>query len=433
MKVLYTISILFSVLLFQYSFAQGPYSGSGNWMELDGVNDYASSPDNSTLDIGLGDGEDFTIECFFYVPDLLGENLEGLVLKEYAYWLYINMNTATPDRILFYIYQSASNVIYADVELTVGWHHIAACYINNTGATNDDMNIFLDGSRIATYGPGTFSYNPGINNGTLSFYAGMYWTGVVNTFHGRIDEMRISDILRYSGLTYTVPSTDFTDDANTRALWHYSEANGSTSFDDASINTNTQTGLNGTQTLPVELSSFSAVVNDKHVILEWQTETEINNYGFDIERKFSEVWEKIGFVQGNGTSNVTKEYSYIDKNPKGGNKFQYRLKQIDNDGHFKYSEIIEVNLIPTEFALYQNYPNPFNPNTKIKYQLPKECKVLIKVYDLLGAEVQEVLNENKEPGIYEIEFKAENLPSGIYLYRVQAGSFVDTKKMILMK
>ncbi len=185
--------------------------------------------------------------------------------------------------------------------------------------------------------------------------------------------------------------------------------------------------------LPVELTTFAAKVKDNFVNLYWETETEVNNYGFEIERKTEGNWQKIGFVEGNGNSNSPNEYSYVDKNPIGGIKFQYRLKQIDSDGQFEYSDIVAVNLILTEFALNQNYPNPFNPNTKIKYQLPTECKVLIKIYDLLGAEVQELLNENKEPGIYEIEFNAENLPSGIYVYRISADNYLNTKKMILLK
>ena len=252
MKILYNFSILFSFLLFQFSFAQGPYPESGNWLELDGTNDYTIAPDHNSLDIGIGDAENFTIECFFYVPDLLDENLEGIILKETAYWLYINMNTATPDRILFFINGGSPTYIYTDVNLIVGWHHVAACYINNASNSNDDMNLFLDGSRMAIYNSGTFYHYPGIMNSSSSFYTGMYWSGVVNTFRGRIDEMRVSDVLRYSGSTYTVPSSNFINDVNTRGLWHYNEVVGSTSFDDASSNNNIQTAQNGAQTLPVE-------------------------------------------------------------------------------------------------------------------------------------------------------------------------------------
>ena len=117
----------------------------------------------------------------------------------------------------------------------------------------------------------------------------------------------------------------------------------------------------------------------------------------------------------------------------GGSKFKYRLKQIDTDGKYEYSDEIEVEIVPTEFALYQNYPNPFNPTTKIRYQLPKESKVVIKIYDILGAEVITLLNEKKEPGVYEVDFNAQHLSSGTYIYRMTAGDFAETKKMVLMK
>jgi len=185
--------------------------------------------------------------------------------------------------------------------------------------------------------------------------------------------------------------------------------------------------------LPVELTSFTAALNKNEVNLKWQTATETNNYGFEIERKTESSWQKIGFVEGNGTSNSTKEYSFADNKLVGGTKFQYRLKQIDSDGKYEYSKVIEVENIPTEYALYQNYPNPFNPTTKMRYQLPVGSKVVIKIYNILGSEVMELVNEQKESGVYEIEFNAETLSSGTYIYRIVTGNFVQTKKMILLK
>jgi photosystem II stability/assembly factor-like uncharacterized protein len=185
--------------------------------------------------------------------------------------------------------------------------------------------------------------------------------------------------------------------------------------------------------LPVELSSFTAVNKNNQIILKWRTETESNNYGFEIERKISDEWEKLSFIQGSGNSSSPKEYLFTDKSLIGGNKFQYRLKQIDFSGNFNYSKIIEADVVPDEFTLYQNYPNPFNPTTKIRYQIPHQSKVVIKIYNLLGSEVMELLNDQKEAGSYEVEFNGENLSSGTYIYQIIADNFNKTMKMVLLK
>jgi hypothetical protein len=203
-----------------------------------------------------------------------------------------------------------------------------------------------------------------------------------------------------------------------------------------------------TNPLPVELSSFTASSNQNGVNLKWQTATEVNNYGFDVERKvhtsteFSPiksglsvtVWEKVGFVAGNGNSNSPKEYSFIDKNPSGGSKFQYRLKQIDNDGAFEYSDVVNVNVgTPEEYYLSHNYPNPFNPATTIDYMISNDEKVNLKVYDILGTEVATLVDEYKQAGSYSVTFNADNLSSGIYIYRLIAGEYISVNRMSLIK
>ncbi|HEY7750764.1 MAG TPA: T9SS type A sorting domain-containing protein, partial [Ignavibacteriaceae bacterium] len=185
---------------------------------------------------------------------------------------------------------------------------------------------------------------------------------------------------------------------------------------------------------PVELSSFTAkLVNDK-VKLEWITETEVNNYGFDVERKVNQdEWQRIGFVEGHGNSNSQKIYNFIDDRLIGGSKFNYRLKQIDTDGQFEYSDVIEIENIPMNFALFQNYPNPFNPSTKISFSIPIQERVTIRVFDVLGRQVEELMNDVKSPGYYSIIFNAADLPSATYFYEIRAGSFFETKKMLLIR
>lgn len=192
------------------------------------------------------------------------------------------------------------------------------------------------------------------------------------------------------------------------------------------------------EVIPVELVSFNADVSNNFVKLNWLTITEKNNYGFEIERSKnstdkSDNWEKIGFVKGKGTTTEIQSYEFNDEYLPAG-KYSYRLKQIDFDGTTSYSNIIEVDIdLPNAFSLEQNYPNPFNPSTKINYQIPELSFVSLKVYDVLGNEIETLVNEEKPVGRYEIIFDATRLPSGIYFYILQAGNFIETKKMVLMK
>jgi tartrate-resistant acid phosphatase type 5 len=187
--------------------------------------------------------------------------------------------------------------------------------------------------------------------------------------------------------------------------------------------------------LPVELTSFTAMlVQPSSVQLKWSTATEVNNYGFDIERATgNNAFNKIGFVAGSGNSNSPKNYSFTDQ-PAGGSIFSYRLKQIDNDGAYKYSNTITVSIEGEDkVQLMQNYPNPFNPSTEIKYTIPKSGFVTIKVYNLLGREVATLVNEEKAAGNYSVTFNGANLSSGVYFYTMQEGDFLQTKKLVLLK
>ena len=187
--------------------------------------------------------------------------------------------------------------------------------------------------------------------------------------------------------------------------------------------------------VPVELTSFTAeTIKTKKVLLNWQTATEVNNYGFDVERKSnSNDWEKLGFVEGHGNSNSPKHYSFEDNNIVGGSDFTYRLKQIDFDGSYEYSDELECEVLPLQNKLFQNYPNPFNPTTKIKFSLVEPEKVSIKIYNTLGEIVHTAASRTYDVGFHELEFDGTNLVSGIYFYEIQINDYYDTKKMILIK
>jgi len=188
--------------------------------------------------------------------------------------------------------------------------------------------------------------------------------------------------------------------------------------------------------LPVEMNLFTSSINKNNIRLNWQTGSEFNNLGFDIERsdnKNSE-FKKIGFVTGFGNSNLSKNYSFEDKNLVKG-KYKYRLRQIDFNGNYRYYTLGQELIIgiPDGFSISQNYPNPFNPKTKIDYRIAKDSKVIIKLYDITGKEVNTLVNEYKPADYYSLEFDGSNLASGIYFYRIIAGDYLKQLKMIIVK
>ena len=191
--------------------------------------------------------------------------------------------------------------------------------------------------------------------------------------------------------------------------------------------------------MPVELDLFTAAVNVRTIQLKWETETEVNFNKFEIDRAListkdaSVIWTSVGSVQASGTSTSPKKYSFTEKDLQSG-KYQYKLKMIDNDGTFKYSKVIEAEVaVPKNYELSQNFPNPFNPNTVISYSLPLASNLRLIVFNSLGQKVKVIENGFKNAGNYSVNFIASDLPSGVYFYRIQAGSFVETKKMMLLK
>jgi hypothetical protein len=190
--------------------------------------------------------------------------------------------------------------------------------------------------------------------------------------------------------------------------------------------------------VPVELVSFTGSVAGNGIELIWRTATETNNMGFDIEKKHNGNWQQLGFVPGFGTTTETHTYSFTDLGVNSGTNI-YRLKQIDFDGSTEYSNEIEVDMnLPAQYSLEQNYPNPFNPSTTINFTLPVDAKVTIKVFNALGEQVCTLTDNNFSAGSHSIEFNAENLVSGLYVYSIDAAgtdntNFRSVKKMMLLK
>jgi hypothetical protein len=191
--------------------------------------------------------------------------------------------------------------------------------------------------------------------------------------------------------------------------------------------------------VPVELTTFTTESLSGEVIIKWQTSTETNNRGFEVQKsqkskvKSQTDWLTVSFVEGNGTTTEVNEYIYRDKIEKPGS-YYYRLKQIDFDGTTTYSPEIEVDITrPTEFTLMQNYPNPFNPATTIRFTIPVKTDLVIAVYNSLGEKVSDLFKGEMEVGYHQVKFDASNLSSGVYFYRFESKQFVDVKKMVLTK
>lgn len=194
-----------------------------------------------------------------------------------------------------------------------------------------------------------------------------------------------------------------------------------------------------TYVIPVELASFSvsSLRQEQGAMLTWQTTSETNNYGFEIERAFNSAqngWETIGFVEGEGTSHSLHSYSFVDNTISQPGRYLYRLKQIDTDGSYEYSSVqVWVAKAPSTFALLPNFPNPFNPQTTITYQVKEKSQVTITVYDLLGQRVATLVDAEKQAGSYTVTFNAAEMSAGMYFYKMKAGEFEQIRKMTLVK
>lgn len=200
--------------------------------------------------------------------------------------------------------------------------------------------------------------------------------------------------------------------------------------------------------IPVELVSFAAEQYNNNILLKWSTASEINNKGFEIERtsssgfsivnltSLSQYWETIGFVEGSGSTTETRYYTFSDYNLPSG-KYHYRLKQIDFDGSFSYSRVVESEIFPGDFEVQQNYPNPFNASTLIEFYVPEQSNVTVQVYNTLGEKIQETNYGLSNPGFNKLNLNFLSLPSGTYFYRLIAAgqnqNYSAIKKMVMTK
>ena len=431
-KVYFPFFVLF--LFFSVSLAQNEQ------LLYDGVDDFCNLPGGQELFSNL---DVFTVEAWINSPDI----------SDAPIWI----GSGPGGNILFGIDQ-AGIVVFATAIFSGGlfvatppgtfpadgmWHHVA-CVRMGPGAGQG--KIYIDGVDQTDPAFNT----PGVVvplTGDLTF-----GVGLSNFFlNGAIDDLRIWNVERSQTQINNNKDIELTgSESGLIGYWQFNEGSGQTIFD-SQTNGTTHDGTLGADgtiasddptriqdsglPLPVELTSFTAYVNaEGNVLLNWTTATEINNQMFEVERRRAESqYITIGYVDGYGTTTEPQEYSYID-NTVGTGIYYYRLKQIDFGGQYEYSDEIEVEVNgPLTFALEQNYPNPFNPSTLIKYSVPENGSVKLSVYNLVGEEVSVLVNQEVDAGFYEATFNAADFPSGIYFYKLQSDSFVETKKMVLMK
>lgn len=388
-------------------------------------------------------------------------NMQNVTVEFWMYWI----NNTHPDNVSFILSRNLNEMeihtagsgwnqnlrfiptagVYLDTDKNLyqpnQWYHVAFVYNSSAGYAK----CYINGEDKALVKSGPNPLTTSITNTFSAIRLGRRKDNWY-PFHGKLDEFRLWNKARSQAEIMADMNRELNGDEEGLVAYFKMNENGSLTATDYTSNGNNAT-LQGPPfwvvnelALPVELISFSAQAENSVVSLNWQTATEVNNYGFEVERKYADgQWEKIGFVEGYRNSNTAHSYSFQDKVTATG-KYLYRLKQIDADGSFIYSAEQEVSTAqPSEFSLRQNYPNPFNPSTKISYSLPADCRVKIDIYNTTGELIETLTDRVETAGVKEVVWNAQSFPSGMYIVNMKAftlGSgkdFSATGKLLLVK
>lgn len=389
-------------------------SGNGFPSNLVFIKDLATSGDNIIAATYEGIYYSSDNGSNWYPSNLAGQNIESVTASGgFAYTLVLGSG----------IYRSGNNGLSWSLVLQSSVDYVDIAALDN----NAFAGSFFQGARYSpNYGSIWYTSN-GYPSDASVFVIGPVGNGMV--LAGTDLEPSWIYVSFNNGEYYSPYSDGLFENASVEAF----ASNETFNFAGTDYNGVWRRYLPG---VPVELVSFTSVVNDNSVNLLWETATETNNYRYEIYRfnqNISNEWQRIGFIEGKGTTNERNNYSFIDDNLDAG-IYKYKLKQLDFDGSFKYSQEVEAEVKPlTEFTLYQNFPNPFNPTTIIYYSIPADGKVSIVVYNLLGEKLTTLVDDEIEAGNHQVKFDAFEFNSGIYIYTLTAGSFKQSKKMILLK
>jgi hypothetical protein len=360
----------------------------------------------------------------------------GSIIGNYKKWI-----TSTGEN----IFPLGTSLFYRPIKinftsLTTAGYLIARFYSGNPWNSNqtqiNDNGYILDSYSSVGYWD-AYAGNGLSGNYNMNIEATYFGPGGISpTNFNQLRIIKSSD----NGSSFSADGTH-TNATNDNTSPYVNRTNINTGFSRFAIAGNSMDGNPLDYPFPVGLLSFTSSINKKNVLLCWTTINEVNNYGFDVERKFINefIWHNIRFVKGCGNTNWSSEYSFEDKNLNSG-KYQYRLKQIDYNGYHEYFElanVVEIG-IPEKINLSQNYPNPFNPVTKVDFDLLFDSKVSLLLFDVSGRVVKKLISsELKYGGYYSMQFNASDLSSGVYFIRLTAKSngdnFVKTIKAILLK
>jgi len=446
MKIRHQLTFVLCILTALPGFA----ADAGYALNFDGINDYVSLP-------GTFMSNTLSVEAWVYTADwttstnqtIIGNTESGGWALEmnsdgYIYaWLWVTA-IGNYDTRKFYYYEVLS-----------GWNHIAFT------ADGSNFQLYINGVVRASGAPSgeTFSGFSGPGSSVTEtligaeIYAG--WPYVDDYFTGKVDEVRIWNVVRTQSQIQDNMNIELVGNEDGLVAYYKMSDGSGTLLTDNSTNSYNGTIVGASWvvaedlSLPVELSTFTAECRNGSVLLKWDTESEIENLGFMLERRNSKLetgnWQEIASylydpeLEGHGSTTEKHDYQYTDNAVQPGVTYEYRLGDVDFSGTVKWHKTVDIQVesedikFPEEFQLQGAYPNPFNPVTQFQYYIPKESQVTLTIYDLSGRFIETIHDQHTKPGIHRITWNATKHTSGIYIYTLQTGRIQKTGKCVLMK
>jgi|GEM_PF-2750030 len=438
------VVIVLAVCVFLSSLA---FAGNVKVLDLRYNEAYFQVNDNANNDLELG--ENYTIEAWIYIDDVTQSR--GTIMLTQAWEIrvvdYVG-GSEVPATVRFI---HASKQIDLSVP-TEEWCHIAI-----QGSSEGWTNNYLNGSSVHNLGSSNITSETNFRIGKNPFASG-------SDFKGAIDEVRISNNIRYGKFSFSISKNDplFTSDENTVLLFHFDDdalpptnsSSKSFTITNYGITTDDYIAYNDASltdkdlSLPVTLSSFTARAVKGNVVLEWETSAEVENQGFVLSRKSKVESQKSEIIadfstddalKGRGTTTETTKYAYTDKSVEPGKTYVYTLADVDYSGNETVLEKVEVKVeaegavVADGYALSPVYPNPFNASFTVPFTLNKSMNVTVDLFNINGRRVKSITNSSYAAGSHHLTVDADDLSSGTYIVRVAFDGAIHAQKIVLMK